>query len=360
MLEDIAVLTGGRSSPRTSASSSKTCNQRPRPRQAHHRGQGKHHDRRRRWFRCRHPGPREADPRQIEETTSDYDREKLQERLAKLAGGVAVINVGASTEPEMKEKKARVEDALHATRAAVEEGIVPAVVSPCCAPARRSTPSSWKVKKPSAPDRRKALEYPLRQLCANAGVEGSAWSSGSPEALSRATWATTWPPASTKTCQGRRRRPDQGHPHRPAERRFRRRPAAHHRSHDHRPSGRRKSPGGRRHGWHGRYGRHDVSPLVAHTSTTCRRSSQPTAKLQLRPVAWAGMRADNVTKCRVLGQIQMPQPVGAPLAAYLGAEPWLPIRQQPAADRPNHLQIYSCGPSLGLAGVQTMSPNAAS
>src|SRR5690606_24083178 len=62
---------------------------------------------------------------QIEETTSDYDREKLQERLAKLVGGVAVINVGASTETEMKEKKARVEDALHATRAAVEEGIVP-------------------------------------------------------------------------------------------------------------------------------------------------------------------------------------------------------------------------------------------
>src|SRR5205823_7711141 len=63
--------------------------------------------------------------RQIEETTSDYDREKLQERLAKLAGGVAVINVGGATETEMKEKKARVEDALHATRAAVEEGIVP-------------------------------------------------------------------------------------------------------------------------------------------------------------------------------------------------------------------------------------------
>ena len=62
---------------------------------------------------------------QIEETTSDYDREKLQERLAKLAGGVAVIKVGAATETEMKEKKARVEDALHATRAAVEEGIVP-------------------------------------------------------------------------------------------------------------------------------------------------------------------------------------------------------------------------------------------
>ena len=63
--------------------------------------------------------------RQIEETTSDYDREKLQERLAKFAGGVAVIKVGAATEIEMKEKKARVEDALHATRAAVEEGVVP-------------------------------------------------------------------------------------------------------------------------------------------------------------------------------------------------------------------------------------------
>ena len=63
--------------------------------------------------------------RQIEETTSDYDREKLQERLAKIAGGVAVINVGAQTEPEMKEKKDRVDDALHATRAAVEEGILP-------------------------------------------------------------------------------------------------------------------------------------------------------------------------------------------------------------------------------------------
>ena len=74
---------------------------------------------------------------QIDETTSDYDREKLQERLAKLAGGVAVINVGAATETEMKERKARVEDALHATRAAVEEGIVPGggVALLRCAPA---------------------------------------------------------------------------------------------------------------------------------------------------------------------------------------------------------------------------------
>ena len=85
-----------------------------------------HHDRRR--MTAKHEadlGPRQPDPRQIEDTTSDYDREKLQERLAKLVGGVASIKVGAATETEMKEKKARVEDALHATKAAVEEGIVP-------------------------------------------------------------------------------------------------------------------------------------------------------------------------------------------------------------------------------------------
>jgi chaperonin GroEL (HSP60 family) len=78
---------------------------------------------------------------QIEETTSDYDREKLQERLAKLAGGVAIIKVGGATETEVKERKDRVDDALHATRAAVEEGIVPAAGWPCCAPSRRSKAS---------------------------------------------------------------------------------------------------------------------------------------------------------------------------------------------------------------------------
>ena len=112
--------------------------------------------------------------RQIDETTSDYDREKLQERLAKLAGGVAVINVGAATEPDMKEKKARVEDALHATRAAVEEGIVPGggVALLRC----MSTIDSLKLKgdeKIGASIVRKAIESPLRFLCENAGVEGS-------------------------------------------------------------------------------------------------------------------------------------------------------------------------------------------
>ena len=93
--------------------------------EAHHHRQGQHHDRGRRGQGQRHRGPREGDPVQIEKTTSDYDKEKLQERLAKLVGGVAIIKVGAATETELKEKKARVEDALHATRAAVEEGIVP-------------------------------------------------------------------------------------------------------------------------------------------------------------------------------------------------------------------------------------------
>jgi chaperonin GroEL len=112
--------------------------------------------------------------RQIDETTSDYDREKLQERLAKLAGGVAVINVGAATETEMKEKKARVEDALHATRAAVEEGIVPGggVVY------LRSQKAVDALKLEGdemvgAKIIRKALEEPIRQIANNAGVEGS-------------------------------------------------------------------------------------------------------------------------------------------------------------------------------------------
>ncbi|HPL82649.1 MAG TPA: chaperonin GroEL, partial [Candidatus Omnitrophota bacterium] len=112
--------------------------------------------------------------KQIEDTDSDYDKEKLQERLAKLAGGVAVINVGAATESEMKEKKARVEDALHATRAAVEEGIIPgggvALI--------RCIPSLDKLKlegdeKIGVDIIRRALEEPIRQIVQNAGLEGS-------------------------------------------------------------------------------------------------------------------------------------------------------------------------------------------
>jgi len=112
--------------------------------------------------------------KQIDETTSDYDKEKLQERLAKLAGGVAVINVGAATETEMKEKKARVEDALHATRAAVEEGIVPGggVTFLRCI----SALDKLKLEGDEAIGLtilKKALEEPIRMIAENAGAEGS-------------------------------------------------------------------------------------------------------------------------------------------------------------------------------------------
>jgi chaperonin GroEL len=112
--------------------------------------------------------------KQIEDTTSDYDKEKLQERLAKLAGGVAVINVGAATETEMKEKKARVEDALHATRAAVEEGIVPGggvALLRCIGGIDKLTLEGDELI--GANIVKRSLEEPLRQLVNNAGLEGS-------------------------------------------------------------------------------------------------------------------------------------------------------------------------------------------
>ncbi|MBI5179291.1 MAG: chaperonin GroEL [Nitrospinae bacterium] len=112
---------------------------------------------------------------QIEETTSDYDREKLQERLAKLVGGVAVINVGAATEVEMKEKKARVEDALHATRAAVEEGIVPGggVALVRCIDSLKKIEVDNHDQQTGVDIVRRALEEPLRQIAENAGHEAS-------------------------------------------------------------------------------------------------------------------------------------------------------------------------------------------
>jgi chaperonin GroEL len=117
---------------------------------------------------------------QVEETTSDYDREKLQERLAKLVGGVAVIKVGAATETEMKEKKARVEDAMHATRAAVEEGIVPGGGVALVRAAKVLDDAKAIIGKGGDPDERigvaivrRALEEPLRQIVQNAGKEGA-------------------------------------------------------------------------------------------------------------------------------------------------------------------------------------------
>jgi chaperonin GroEL len=112
---------------------------------------------------------------EIEETTSDYDREKLQERLAKIVGGVAVINVGAATESEMKEKKARVEDALNATRAAVEEGIVPGggVALVRCLKGLDNVKPADEDERAGVEIIRKAVTEPLRQICVNAGFEGS-------------------------------------------------------------------------------------------------------------------------------------------------------------------------------------------
>jgi chaperonin GroEL len=113
---------------------------------------------------------------QLEDTTSDYDREKLQERLARLAGGVAVLKVGAPTETEMKEKKARVEDALHATRAAIEEGIVPGGGVALLRAQRaldgleQGLPEDEQVGVKVV---RRAIEEPLRWIAGNAGVEGS-------------------------------------------------------------------------------------------------------------------------------------------------------------------------------------------
>jgi chaperonin GroEL len=112
--------------------------------------------------------------RQIEDTKSEYDKEKLQERLAKLAGGVAVINVGAATEVEMKEKKARVEDALSATRAAVEEGIVPGGGITLLHAAKALTKLELTGDEAVGRDMvRRALEEPVRQIASNAGAEGS-------------------------------------------------------------------------------------------------------------------------------------------------------------------------------------------
>ena len=135
MLEDIAVLTGGQViSEDLGIKLENVTLRHARQRQEGADRQGEHHDRRRRWQEDRDRGALPQIRAQIEETTSDYDKEKLQERLAKLAGGVAIIRVGGATEVEVKERKDRVDDALHATRAAVEEGIVPAAASPWRAP----------------------------------------------------------------------------------------------------------------------------------------------------------------------------------------------------------------------------------
>ena len=190
---------------------------------------------------------------QVEETTSDYDKEKLQERLAKLAGGVAVVQVGAATETEMKEKKARVEDALHATRAAVEEGIVPGGgVALVRARKALETLQAEGDEKVGISIVRRAVEEPLRKIVSNAGLEGSIVSN---EGAGRAGLLRLQRPDRQVRGPGGGGgdRSHQGDPHRAAERGFGGRPAPHHRGHG---GGEAEEEGQGRGGWRRRDGRH--------------------------------------------------------------------------------------------------------
>ena len=174
MLEDIAILTGGKAIFEDLGHQARERQARgPRPGQEGGRRQGQHHDHRGRRQAKEIEGRIKQIRAQIEETTSDYDREKLQERLAKLAGGVAVINVGAATETEMKEKKARVEDALHATRAAVEEGIVPGGGVALLRAAKALDNLKLQGDEATGVDIvRRALEEPIRQIVAERRARG--------------------------------------------------------------------------------------------------------------------------------------------------------------------------------------------
>ena len=203
--------------------------------------------------------------REIDDTDSDWDREKLQERLAKLAGGVAVVKVGAATEVELKEKKHRIEDALSATRAAIEEGIV---AGGGTALLRARAAVAKVVKKLDGDEATgaksvwQALEAPAKLIADNAGHEGAVIVRADrarerPHRLQRRHGRVRGP------GQGRRHRSGQGHPSGAAERGVHRRHDPHHRGARHRRTGargrRRRWRHARRHGWHGRHGRDDVA-----------------------------------------------------------------------------------------------------
>ena len=186
--------------------------------------------------------------RQIEETESEYDKEKFQERLAKLSGGVALINVGAATEAAMKETKARVEDALHATRAAAEEGIVPGGGAALL----RVIPAVQKLHDGLDGDEKlgaaivlRALEEPVRHIASNSGHDGGGGRRRGQVARRRGRLQRQHRRV-RRHVRGRHRRPDQGHPLGLAERRVDRRADAHDRGDDHQHQGRRGEGGPRR------------------------------------------------------------------------------------------------------------------
>ena len=209
--------------------------------------------------------------RAIEDTDSDWDREKLQERLAKLAGGVAVVKVGAATEVELKEKKHRIEDALSATRAAVEEGIVAGGGTALLRTRKSVNELAATLEGDEATGARivaRSLEEPLRWIAFNAGLEGAVLVS-QVEAAKGNDRPQRRHRRARGPGQGRDHRPRQGDPLCPAERGLHRRAAAHHRGaggRQAREGRRRRRRRGCRHGWHGRYGWHgrdDVTPPLA-------------------------------------------------------------------------------------------------
>ena len=216
---------------------------------------------------------------EIENTDSDFDREKLNERLAKLAGGVAVVKVGAATETEMKEKKHRVEDALQATRAALEEGIVPGG-----GVALLQASSSVKLDTLEGDERTgaaiivRALEEPLRQLAYNAGLEGSVVVEPGPQRQEG-----PGPERRHGRDRGSRRegdhRSDDGHPLGAAERRVDREEHPHDRGD--RRRGAREERRRCRHARHGRHGRHDVGSPTGFRSTQRAGSRRPSVVLPL-------------------------------------------------------------------------------
>ena len=197
---------------------------------------------------------------QIEDTTSDYDKEKLQERLAKLAGGVAIIRVGGASETEVKERKDRVDDALNATRAAVQEGVVVGggVALVRASKKLQSLEGENSDQTAGIAIIRRALQAPLRQIAENAGVDGSVVA-GKVMEFGRSQLRLQRPDRGIRRhVQVRRDRPGQGRSHRAAGRRFGRRPAHHHRSDDRRQAGAEGCRLAAAVGWHGRHGRDDV------------------------------------------------------------------------------------------------------
>ena len=233
MLEDIAILTGGQliSEDLGIKLENVTLDMLGKAKKVTDH-QGRHHHRRRRRRQGRHRSPHRPDQAQIEDTTSDYDKEKLQERLAKLAGGVAVVRVGGSTEVEVKEKKDRVDDALNATRAAVEEGIVAGggVALLKASKALDGLKGDNADQDAGIAIVRRALQAPIRQIAENAGVEGSIVVGKVLENKLGHLRLQRPDRRIRRPGHGRHHRPGQGRAHRPAGRGLGRRPDDHHRS----------------------------------------------------------------------------------------------------------------------------------